>query len=80
MAKITKQTIKDAKGKVVAIVLPIEEYDAMIEGMEDKEDIITCLQREISRLKGEEFDPIELKWESVGTTKITKKQLVEQTA
>jgi hypothetical protein len=39
MAKITKQTIKDAKGKVVAIVLPIEEYNLLIEAYEELEDI-----------------------------------------
>jgi hypothetical protein len=77
MAKIIKQTIQDAKGKAVAMVLPIEEYEALVASIEDKDDIIAYLQFEISKLKGEPFEPIELKWESVDNQPKTRYKELE---
>jgi hypothetical protein len=42
----------------------VEEYEKLLELIEDKDDIISVLQFELSKLKGEAFNPTELNWEN----------------
>jgi hypothetical protein len=64
MVKFQKQKLQDSKGNAFAIVIPVEEYEKLLELIEDKDDIISVLQFELSKLKGEAFNPAELKWEN----------------
>lgn len=39
MSRIKQQYIKNSDGKKIAIILPIEEYNKMVEQIEELEDI-----------------------------------------
>lgn len=69
MVKFEKQKLQDSKGKTFAVVVPIEEYNNLLETLEDKDDIISALQFEISKLKGEPFNPTDIKWENINQNK-----------
>jgi FtsZ-binding cell division protein ZapB len=68
MIEFQKQELQDLSGKPFAIVIPIKEYEQLIEEIEDKEDIISILQFEINKLKGEPLNLVDLKWESSHNT------------
>jgi FtsZ-binding cell division protein ZapB len=68
MIKFEKQKLQDSKGNPFAIVISIEEYENLLETIEDKDDIISVLQFEISKLKGEPLNLIDLKWDSIHNT------------
>jgi hypothetical protein len=68
MIKFQKQELRDLSGKPFAIVIPIKEYEQLIEEIEDKEDIISVLQFEINKLKGEPLNLVDLKWDSIHNT------------
>jgi hypothetical protein len=65
MIEFQKQELQDLSGKPFAIVIPIKEYEQLIEEIEDKEDIISVLQFEINKLKGEPLNLVDLKWDSI---------------
>jgi FtsZ-binding cell division protein ZapB len=69
MVKFQKQKLEDSKGNPFAIVISVEEYEKLLETIEDKDDIISVLQYEISKLKGETFNPTDLKWENAHKSK-----------
>jgi FtsZ-binding cell division protein ZapB len=69
MVKFQKQKLEDSKGNPFAIVISVEEYEKLLETIEDKDDIISVLQFEISKLKGEAFNPTDLKWENAHKSK-----------
>lgn len=68
MIKFKKQELRDSNGKPFAIVIPIKGYEQIVEEIEDKDDIISVLQFEISKLKGEPLNPVDLKWDSFHNT------------
>lgn len=55
MGVLQKQVINDVNGNAIAIFLPIEEYQTMIEELEDLEDTVAYL-----KAKAEPSDPMTL--------------------
>lgn len=39
MGELKQQFIKDKKGKKIAVLLPIEEYNKMVDLLEEKDDL-----------------------------------------